>query len=44
VRTSLKTARHRRLMATCATIVAEIKANNVKVKELAGEEGAKVAS
>jgi hypothetical protein len=30
-------------MATCAMIVAEIEANNVKVKELAGEEGAKVA-
>jgi type IV pilus biogenesis protein CpaD/CtpE len=29
--------------ATCAMIVAEIEANNVKVKELAGEEGAKVA-
>jgi hypothetical protein len=29
--------------ATCAMIVAEIEANNIKVKELAGEEGAKVA-
>src|SRR5262245_58163753 len=29
--------------ATCAMIVAEIKANNIKVKELAGEEGGKVA-
>jgi hypothetical protein len=30
-------------MATCAMIVAEIEANNIKVKELAGEEGGKVA-
>jgi hypothetical protein len=30
-------------VATCAMIVAEIEANNIKVKELAGEEGAKVA-
>jgi hypothetical protein len=30
-------------MATCAMITAEIEANNVKVRELAGEEGAKVA-
>jgi hypothetical protein len=30
-------------MATCAMIVAEIEANNIKVRELAGEEGAKVA-
>src|SRR5215472_11379763 len=29
--------------ATCAMIVAEIEANNIKVKELAGEEGTKVA-
>jgi hypothetical protein len=29
--------------ATCAMIVAEIEANNIKVKELAGEEGGKVA-
>jgi hypothetical protein len=29
--------------ATCAMIGAEIEANNIKVKELAGEEGAKVA-
>jgi len=30
-------------MATCAMITAEIQANNIKVQELAGEEGAKVA-
>jgi hypothetical protein len=30
-------------MATCAMISAEIQANNIKVQELAGEEGAKVA-
>ena len=30
-------------MATCAMITAEIEANNIKVRELAGEEGAKVA-
>jgi len=30
-------------MATCAMISAEIHANNIKVQELAGEEGAKVA-
>lgn len=30
-------------MATCAMIVAEIEANNIKVRELAGEEGGKVA-
>jgi hypothetical protein len=30
-------------MATCAIITAEIQANNIKVQELAGEEGAKVA-
>ena len=29
--------------ATCAIITAEIEANNIKVKELAGEEGAEVA-
>jgi hypothetical protein len=29
--------------ATCAMITAEIEANNMKVRELAGEEGAKVA-
>lgn len=29
--------------ATCAMITAEIEANNIKVRELAGEEGAKVA-
>src|SRR5438034_4574208 len=29
--------------ATCAMIVAEIEANNIKVRELAGEEGTKVA-
>ena len=29
--------------ATCAMITAEIQANNIKVQELAGEEGAKVA-
>jgi len=29
--------------ATCAMIVAEIEANNIRVRELAGEEGAKVA-
>jgi uncharacterized protein YcfL len=29
--------------ASCAMIAAEIEANNIKVKELAGEEGAKVA-
>jgi len=29
--------------ATCAMIVAEIEANNIKGKELAGKEGAKVA-
>jgi hypothetical protein len=29
--------------ATCAMVAAEIEANNIKVKELAGEEGAKVA-
>src|SRR5499427_8381243 len=29
--------------ATCAMIVAEIEANNIRVKELAGEEGGKVA-
>src|SRR5215813_1682060 len=29
--------------ATCAMLVAEIEANNIKVKELAGEEGGKVA-
>lgn len=29
-------------MATCAMITAEIEANNIKVRELAGEEGAKV--
>jgi hypothetical protein len=29
--------------ATCAMIVAEIEANNIKVRELAGEEGGKVA-
>jgi hypothetical protein len=29
--------------ATCAMIVAEIEANNIKVQELAGEEGGKVA-
>jgi hypothetical protein len=29
--------------ATCAMLVGEIEANNIKVKELAGEEGAKVA-
>jgi hypothetical protein len=30
-------------VATCAMITAEIEANNIKVRELAGEEGAKVA-
>src|SRR5215472_11106596 len=30
-------------MATCAMIVADIEANNIKVRELAGEEGGKVA-
>jgi hypothetical protein len=30
-------------MATCAMITAGIQANNIKVQELAGEEGAKVA-
>jgi hypothetical protein len=29
--------------ATCAMITAEIQANNIKVQELAGEEGAEVA-
>ena len=29
--------------ASCAMITAEIQANNIKVQELAGEEGAKVA-
>jgi len=29
-------------MATCAMITAEIEANNIKVRDLAGEEGAKV--
>lgn len=29
-------------MATCAMIAAEIEANNIKVRDLAGEEGAKV--
>jgi hypothetical protein len=29
--------------ATCAMITAEIQGNNIKVKELVGEEGAKVA-
>ena len=29
--------------ATCAMIAAEIEANNIKVRELAGEEGGKVA-
>lgn len=29
--------------ATCAMIVAEIEANNIKVQELAGEQGGKVA-
>jgi hypothetical protein len=29
--------------ATCAMIVAEIEANNIKVRELAGEQGGKVA-